>query len=499
MLDFLARYSSRFTVLVLAVASLFPLVTAYRYPAYLNDDSYITLTYAKNLAQGNGFVFNHAPAVLGTTTPLFTFVVAGASWIVPDVDLAALAVFVSAFCWLGIVGVFFFFRKAWNLVDWQAGIVGLVVIASGWVGFLGMEAYPFAFLLVLSLSLFLRERDGLAGFVTGLLFLTRGEGVLVLAVLVIATGFQAWRKGGSVDRNLLHRMLKIVLGFSLPVLVWAIYAYSTFGSLLPHTLAAKQAQGQSDLWRSFPTRLLSEWVPSWGRSFAVQALPFINVWWLVVLIGLADSVLRRRQWLLFVGWISLYILGYTILDVSAYWWYQLPILFVLTLLFGLGLVRSVELLFKHIRRRTLALGLSTILVVVLLLAMAIPTVRATLRYTGDPRGESYTVLGRWFRDHTAASDSVAFIEIGYLGYYADNRIVDLTGLVTPDITPHVGEGDFAWGFWQYQPDYYVSLPDFDWALASIMADPRFAQQYQPVATLPGPRETDFVIYQRTSQ
>lgn len=496
---FLARHSSRFTVLTLAVASLFPLVTAYRYPAYLNDDSYITLTYAKNLAQGNGFVFNHAPAVLGTTTPLFTFVVAGLSWIVPYIELPAVAVFVSAFCWLGIVWVFFFFRKAWNLADWQASIVGLVVIASGWVTFLGMEAYPFAFLLVLSLSLFLRERDWLSGFVAGLLFLTRGEGVLVLAVLVITAGIQTWRQGGSVDLSLVQRLLKIVIGFSLPVLLWAIYAYSTFGSLLPNTLAAKQAQGQSDLWRSFPTRLVTEWAPSWGTSFAVRTLPFINVWWLMVLLGLAGSIVRRRQWLPFVGWISLYILGYTILDVSAYWWYQLPVLFVLTLLFGLGIVTSAELLIKVIKPRTLALSLSTVLVVVLLLVLVTPTIRAMLRYEGDPRGESYTGLGRWFRDHTEDSESVAYIEIGYLGYYADNRIVDLTGLVLPDITSHVAEGDFAWGFWQHQPDYYVSLPDFDWALAAITADPRFAQQYEPVVTLPGPRETDFVIYQRTSQ
>ena len=87
----------------------------------------------------------------------------------------------------------------------------------------------------------------------------------------------------------------------------------------------------------------------------------------------------------------------------------------------------------------------------------------------------------------------------FRSYYTDNRIIDLAGLVLPDVVPHIAEGDFAWGFWQYKPDYYVCLPDFDWALASISADPRFDQQYQPVATLRGPRETDFIIYKRISQ
>ncbi len=50
---------------------------------HLNDDSFITLTYAKNLAQGNGFVYNQPPATLGTTTPLFTITTALLATILP--------------------------------------------------------------------------------------------------------------------------------------------------------------------------------------------------------------------------------------------------------------------------------------------------------------------------------------------------------------------------------------------------------------------------------
>lgn len=89
---------------------------------------------------------------------------------------------------------------------------------------------------------------------------------------------------------------------------------------------------------------------------------------------------------------------------------------------------------------------------------------------------------------------MAYIEIGYLGYYTDNRIIDLAGLTLPDLVPHIAEGDFAYGFWHYTPDYYVYLPEFDWALGNIRANPEFDRQYQPVVTLPGPSESDFVIY-----
>ena len=43
------------------------------------DDAYITFRYARNLLAGNGFVFNPGERVLGTTTPLFTLILAAAA------------------------------------------------------------------------------------------------------------------------------------------------------------------------------------------------------------------------------------------------------------------------------------------------------------------------------------------------------------------------------------------------------------------------------------
>src|SRR5512141_1418152 len=41
------------------------------------DDSFITFRYARNLLAGQGFVYNPGEAVLGTTTPLYTLLMAG--------------------------------------------------------------------------------------------------------------------------------------------------------------------------------------------------------------------------------------------------------------------------------------------------------------------------------------------------------------------------------------------------------------------------------------
>lgn len=197
---------------------------------------------------------------------------------------------------------------------------------------------------------------------------------------------------------------------------------------------------------------------------------------------------------MFACWTGLYILGYSLLRVSAYEWYQLPILFVLNLFFALGTIEIVGILMKYLKPKVLALATSAILTGLLLVVLARPTLEEVSAREGDIRGESYIGLSRWFRDNTKDSQSIAYIEIGYLGYFTDNRIIDLAGLTTPDIVAHVAEKDFTWGFWHYLPDYYVHLPDFDWALSGIRADARFTLRYKKVATLPGPGSASFIVY-----
>ncbi len=490
------QLSLSLTIILLALLSLFPLITAIRYPSFLGDDTLITLAFAKNLAAGRGFVFNSPPPVLGTTTPLFTLIVAGLASIFNQAAISVVAIYLSAFCWLGIAWLFFIFRAEWGLMNWEVCILALIVIGSGWISNLGMEAYLFAFLFIFCLSIFWRKRYMFAGFLVGLLFLTRGEGALVFFLLSIAIILEEWRFRKAIDLKSGQKILKLIIGFALPVALWAIYAHFTFGSFLPNTLAAKQAQGQSGLWFSFWQRLTTQWLPAWGNSFKIAGVSFLNGWWGILLIGFFYVLLRKRHWLILVGWMIFYAIGYMVLNVATYPWYQLPMSFVFNILFGFGLIAIVKLLIKYLKPYALSVTASFLTVGLFVYLLTYPTFNDLVTFKGDGRGASYTTLSQWFREHTDSSESVAYIEVGYLGYYTDNRIIDLAGLVLPDITPHIAERDFAWGFWHYRPDYYIYLPDFDWALASIRADPRFDQEYQPVATLPGPRSTDFIIFKR---
>lgn len=475
--------------------SLLPLWAAQRTDHHLlGEDPLITLTFAKNLARGDGFVFNHPPPVLGTTSPLFAVLVAALDRLLPFADLTAIAVWLSAACWIAVLWFFVWFAGDLRLSSWQVLAIAGAVTATGWVTRLDFEAYLFAALLVLAIALHARGRPVAAGVVAALLFLTRGEGLLLIGVLAVATAVSDLR--GRTPRPtgpVASATARLAIGFGIPVLAWAAYALPTFGSVLPNTLAAKIAQGSSGLWQPFLGQLVRVWIPGWGRPLALAAAPSLSIAWVLIAVGLVVLVRRASPLLLLVAWTAAYVVGYAALGVAGYPWYACPVFLTLAVLLGVGLGSVAQWLAARVRPRAAAFGLAVVCLAAVLLPLGMATARA-----GRPPSQrqlAYFELARWFREHASRDASIAYHEVGYLGYYTDNRIVDLLGLVTPGLTEHVAAGDFAWGFRRERPDYLVYLEGSRF-FEGILRDPGFQAVYRPVATLDGFDGKSLTIFRR---
>ena len=68
------------------------------------DDAYITFRYARNLVTGAGFVYNPGERVLGTTTPLYTWLLAGLALATGSRDFPTLALAVNVLAGVAAVG-----------------------------------------------------------------------------------------------------------------------------------------------------------------------------------------------------------------------------------------------------------------------------------------------------------------------------------------------------------------------------------------------------------
>ncbi len=91
-------------------------------------------------------------------------------------------------------------------------------------------------------------------------------------------------------------------------------------------------------------------------------------------------------------------------------------------------------------------------------------------------------------NHLAApGDSVAHVEIGYLGYLYNGRTLDPLGL-TGDVELHqVSKGNLLWGLMKLEPDFLLLMDDFGFMTGFPDLEPWFPGVYRPVDLLGDPR------------
>ncbi len=323
-------------------------------------------------------------------------------------------------------------------------------------------------------------RPNLAALLLALGTLTRGDG-LVPAALLLAWDVRTHRR--------FPRVPALIWGMILAG--WAIYAFWSFGAVAPNTLAAKRAMGESQLWR-----------PLWLGGLRVAYLYFEQtrffLWFAVVaLLGCARlRAVDRRLWLV-LGSAALVVAAYQAMGIpSAYNYYAALVPF-LMMVCGLGAVHLAELAearWPGWRRRSSLVRAA--LVLPLLLAEVTPTV-ARVSTHPEPRYWTYRAAGEWLAQNTPQGASVGLVEIGIVGYYSRRPIVDVCGLVSPAVGPHLAAGDVSWPIRHYRPDY-VLLHDPVWPSLEgpIARAAWFGEEYERLRGFDGVAPYRLALYQR---
>lgn len=418
---------------VLAVCAFFTLYAAFHSAYSLIDDALISLTYAKNIALGHGPVYNAGAPSAGFTSPVHTLLLAAACRVggLDSLPVLLASMTSGAFLVLAAFAARLFHREL-GLSPTTALCVGLL-----WLGipfyYQGGESALFLVLLVVALVLWERGRSFAFGVAVGLLFLTRGEGALLGLLWGLERGMAWWRGGRGTGKDLLLPGAWALAGFLLPVLPWWIYAYKTFGAILPDTLTMKMAGGGVAGAMSFARALWQGEPLAWGMSLVG---PWRALLWPLALHGAVVGLRESAAWRRYGAFCLAYTLGYVALGVANYPWYHVPNHF-----FWLGCIGiSVGTGLAWLTRAGKWLPLRGVLAVALVLLVAGGSLRFAMfdaHAVRDPRERPYRRAAEWVTRHLHPRATVATREVGYLGYYTSNPIVDLDGLTSPELAPLV--------------------------------------------------------------
>ncbi|HEY7253387.1 MAG TPA: hypothetical protein VIG37_23015 [Methylomirabilota bacterium] len=458
------------------------------------DDAYITYQYARNIAQGHGFVFNATDRPsLGTSAPLYALLLAAGGFLglgIPPLSIAlGIASTSVALCLVVCI--------AWECDRLSAGLVVALLASVGqlyWWYWEGMET-PFCLALILaSIWTAFRGWASLGFALAAVATITRLD---ALAVLVVVGPFLL------IGRDVSWRALA---PGALLLILWLILATAMFGSPLPTSGRAKMVHESAISGRFSAASLalvhqalpITRAVPAEGygnhprRTMALVTALYLG--------SLGSAIVLRPRWLsLALGaWLVAYLAGYALLRVPNFPWYYGPPAIVIALLFWMGVEGGLALIARRLHWRTARLAPAATLTMGLACLVALVAWTPRLAVGGGQAENVHVVAGRWLRDHAAPGDTVVAFEVGSVAYVSGLRTIDLLGLTDPAARLHLQKGDFAWAI-RSLPTYVFSSErgTGNWPVTKAIFDEcAFALNYRPAVRLPFRADTDYVIYRR---
>ncbi len=416
------------------------------------DDSWIHLTYARNLAVHGQWAFQLGHPSAGSTAPLWTFLLSLGYWLPGAPYFWTYFLGGLILLLLGLVSEL----GARALVpEYKARIpwIGLFMILEWhllWAAMSGMETILHALLATAVLILLMTgSRRYLAlGLLSGISIWVRPDGLTLVGpvVLVIMLAERSFRER---SRTLL--LFLIGLGtFLLPYLLFNLWLS---GTPMPNTFYAKQTEYAAWQAQSIGSRLL---------VLLVQLLTGPSVLLLPGVVGSAVLAVRRRQWgmiaslLWCIGYLTLYILRLPAYQHGRYLMPAMPVFFLLGLLGYLEFQKSTMFKTYHwlvLTTWQVSLASLTILFVIL-----------GARSYGEDVGliESEMVAtAKWVSANIPSGKIIAAHDIGALGYYDNHPLIDLAGLVSPEVIPFMrNETQLADFINQHHADYLIAFPAF---------------------------------------
>ncbi len=374
------------------------------------DDAFITFRYAKNLAEGKGFVYNPGENVLGITNPLYGLIIAlgikfGLDPIVFSKILGLLLyllISIEGYVWLkkrsGDVPAMFFVT-----------FLAFDHYTSKWF-VSGMETALYAFLIFTSVLLFLEGRKTLAYLFASVSYFVRPEGAILIPVYFI-----------------FDKSLKNAAAGALPIMLSFLLYFKLYSFPIPFSIHAKTSYGAS--------RSLIKLGYHFANIIIKEPLPFL-------FIPFADKVV-----LLPLIFIFSILAAYLVLKVPVFFWYYAPYYPLIFLVSSVGAFKLLQNL-KYKRK-----FISVFLTLFIIHQLSYAAREIYLQQDDLKSAEIY----KQFALNVSKEKNVKIVigDIGIVGYYSNAYIFDLGGLVSPRAIECYNQRIMKECLEELKPDYFV--------------------------------------------
>jgi hypothetical protein len=424
---------------ILLIVSILMIVLFYSYAIRMGytgfplDDAWIHQVYARNLANYGEWAFNHGQPSGGSTSPLWS-VLLSVGYVLRIQPVIWSAILGGLALW-GIGCMANELCESWREESLsRLPIFGLFLVLEWhlvWSAVSGMETALFLYLILRAFWLLRKKtrRYWAAGMIAGVATWVRPEGITILGpalfILLIET---------DTNRNRIKYIAELLTAFLVLFLPYLFFNLTFAGDIWPSTFSAKQAEYLSGVSQPFLTRL--------GNLF----LPFLAGGGVVILPGFIAAIWiaykkQNHEVLAMMLWISGTILLYALrLPVNyQHGRYMMPAMgiYFTVGLWGMSQVLMIlkESRFTWVIKRFWAASLTVVTLIFLWLGCVTYQKDVTIVET------EMVQTAAWLAQNTPANSLMGAHDIGAMGYFANRQILDLAGLVNPEVIPIIRDED----------------------------------------------------------
>lgn len=414
------------------------------------DDAWIHLTYARNFALHGEWAFRLGERSAGSTSPLWTALLSIGfllrlaphawtyflGWVAlslmairaEEITRRVLPAYRSRVPWAGL-----FIALAWHLT---------------WSATSGMETLLHGLIILLALGMLMdgSHRYLTLGLLAGLSVWVRPDGLTLLGPILFTAFIQerSFRARGGA-------LVRIFIGFGILFVFYLLFNLALSGTPMPNTFYAKQVEYQA-FWLSKPAseRLTEYILPILAGPFAAL-VPGFFLW--------VHKVLRERNWgavaglVWFIGYVGIYFMRLPAYQHGRYIIPALPILYLW------GLIGMMEYITSPKANRRITFLWQALMILMLL---AFQWVGAGQNARDVVMVETQMVqTAEWVNENLPADAVLAVHDIGAIGYFTSNPLIDLAGLVTPAVVPFIrDEAQLSTYLDSAGADYLVTFPSW---------------------------------------
>lgn len=467
------RYFIALPVLLAVVAGIYLIYSSYKTNGYFGfplDDPWIHLTFAKNLIEyGSLSYYKNELATSGSTSPLYTLFLSALFLFHNNefiISYLAGILFGSLLIYMMIKISLKHFGNNVSFV-FLAAILAAVQPKLNLINVSGMETSMFIFLIAASLFAYQSKKMVLLGVFLGLTVWCRPDGfVLWMAVAIDFILIKTYLKKSSdnaAENKISNKEMLNAFFIALALAAaYFIFNYFLSGSILPNTYKAKiEYYRESDRAFFLENDVL--------KYFTEAELAGIWIPFIIYIAVIISSFIRKEHnpYLVYFLFIIGLILVYYIKLPFAHRFgrYLLPVLPFYILIAIAGLKTILDFIYTKVSKGNVALP--NIIIVLFSVSMIGLSVYYTLSISKDYNfickyhNDRHVAAGKWLNKNTNESDIIAAHDIGAIAFYGERKIIDMAGLVTPELATHINDRMYSEYMNNYlakqKVDYIVTL------------------------------------------